>query len=342
MFVSAHLRVNADDYHYFLAGKTVDEYCGEEIDSIDREIDEIGTSGLYSVLLEPAGIGLEVYNLHTNPGHDVDLARQHDPDPKLVGGNFTPLNPPVIRLLFRPYVDLLCLLFHLCSIDLQRASTHYDIVYKKPASNDIITAMAYNITTDVPIAHGQFPPQYSFQPAPQTDTDLARAFSFLDPISGNADATGHNSRISRIMNSTHSSHMLGEMFEDTFANRAAVPPPPCASADAVCFPPLMHNPLRDCKPSPSLGDSTGCRARLIDGRASPPRTGLFDEYKPNNHHNAGFQPEMYRSPEDHAQAEKQKKRAKERDKTVKTARVSKTGKIDRMRMVVPRRTAIKS
>lgn len=106
----------------FLVDQTVDYYAGTEIELPDREIDELGLTALYNILLEPLGIGLEVYNLHDNPGATVDLAREHPPKPSLLGGVYTPLNPPIICLLFRP--------------------THYDLIYKQPAQHCVQVQLA--------------------------------------------------------------------------------------------------------------------------------------------------------------------------------------------------------
>jgi ubiquitin thioesterase protein OTUB1 len=81
-------------------------YCSDVIEKVDHEIEHVGITLLYNVLLKPANIVLEIAYLDRSPGSQVNVYRFPD------GASGEPTSPlaPVIYLLYRP--------------------DHYDILYK--------------------------------------------------------------------------------------------------------------------------------------------------------------------------------------------------------------------
>ncbi|KAB8356699.1 hypothetical protein FH972_024275 [Carpinus fangiana] len=281
--------------HILYPMRTLEQYCGEEIDTLDREIDEIGTSALYDVMLRPAGIGLEVYNLHTNPGEDVDLARKHDPSPTRLGGEYTPLNPPVIRLLFRPIEPDMSLasfgppLFGNLFPNNSKTGTN------ARQTSTFIDLFGSNHNTDRLSSHIPCATHMSgltkVEPTVPSDTQLVLTWSEENHFPTFPGLAGHSRDRS---SSDHS--QIGccdnavQLYQDNISHYEMTRD---ASSEPIC---------------------------LIDDCASPPRTTLFDEYKTNNHHNASFQPEIYLSPEEYAKTEQQKKRCKAHQRVKQSGR----------------------
>ncbi|KAF2720344.1 cysteine proteinase [Polychaeton citri CBS 116435] len=111
MCIITHLRsltkawmvTNPNDYEAFCEGHTIDQYADDNIMPVTSEIDHVGMSALNSVLLAPAGIGLEVSYLDQSVGTEVNV-HSFERD----GSGVPTIH--VVRLLYRP--------------------GHYDILYK--------------------------------------------------------------------------------------------------------------------------------------------------------------------------------------------------------------------
>lgn len=86
----------------FLDEDTTLEKYVESMRTPDKEIEELGVKALAEVLFQPAGFGLRVLNLHTNDGPEVDTYEYSTPSTTVIGGCYTPHNPAVTCLLFRP------------------------------------------------------------------------------------------------------------------------------------------------------------------------------------------------------------------------------------------------
>lgn len=89
------------DYEPFLE-LPLETYCSSVIELPEQEIEEHGLRALCDALLAPAGIGLEVINLHNNPGQIADTNTYHTPPHPPHGGPFNEFNTPMVRLLFTP------------------------------------------------------------------------------------------------------------------------------------------------------------------------------------------------------------------------------------------------
>lgn len=72
---------------------TIDKFV-DEMKLVEFQLEEISTAALYDFVLEPAGFGLEVLNLHRNAGDTVDSISRI---PLRLAGEDT-----IIRLLYRP------------------------------------------------------------------------------------------------------------------------------------------------------------------------------------------------------------------------------------------------
>lgn len=88
----------------------VEDYCNNILFLPDEEIDETGLRALNDTFLLPAGLSLEVVNLHNNSGSEADVINYPSPDNVAEGGIYNSGNQPTVRLLFTP--------------------GHYDIIYK--------------------------------------------------------------------------------------------------------------------------------------------------------------------------------------------------------------------
>ena len=73
----------------------MDAYCQYQMQS-NTEIEEVGIQALCNIIVEPAGLGLEIVDLNTEPKTFVDVYTRVLPRISEDG----PL--PIIRLLFRP------------------------------------------------------------------------------------------------------------------------------------------------------------------------------------------------------------------------------------------------
>ncbi|KAM0326376.1 hypothetical protein ACHAQA_006978 [Verticillium albo-atrum] len=111
LLAGSWLKGNPDDFEPFLVGSGgLLQWCNENIEVPDREIDHIGITLLTSILLKPIGFVLEITYLDRTPGSQANVYRLPEEttgqDPANLG--------PIIYLLYRP--------------------AHYDILYHKNAS----------------------------------------------------------------------------------------------------------------------------------------------------------------------------------------------------------------
>lgn len=125
LLTSAWMQTHAADYAAFLGfGQTVKEYCSQNIETVNCEIDHVGISALSEALLKPAGFALHVLYLDRTPGEEINGhhfgATESD--------GLTMQNPPTLRLLYRP--------------------GHYDILYK---AEDVEPPMQQPIATQAPL-----------------------------------------------------------------------------------------------------------------------------------------------------------------------------------------------
>ena len=99
------MRTHKENFEMYME-VPIKDYCENVIEAIDREIEELGIRALTDLLISPAGYGLEVINLHDNPGSHVDVMPYAEPDKSSFRGAFSASNPPIVRLFFYPYVVL--------------------------------------------------------------------------------------------------------------------------------------------------------------------------------------------------------------------------------------------
>ncbi|CRK47568.1 hypothetical protein BN1723_007625 [Verticillium longisporum] len=111
LLAGSWLKGNANDFEPFLVGSGgLLQWCNENIEVPDREIDHIGITLLANILLKPIGFVLEITYLDRTPGSQANVYRLPEEatgqDPANLG--------PIIYLLYRP--------------------AHYDILYHKMSS----------------------------------------------------------------------------------------------------------------------------------------------------------------------------------------------------------------
>lgn len=87
------MKSNPAKYMYHIEDKTVDEHC-LSIQSTEAEIDDVDNQALYDILLEPAGLGLDILDLNRYNGDSIYVQSRM---PERAAGNDC-----VIRLLYRP------------------------------------------------------------------------------------------------------------------------------------------------------------------------------------------------------------------------------------------------
>nr|POE89984.1 ubiquitin thioesterase otubain-like [Quercus suber] len=92
---SAWMKTRPDAWANWLPGQSVDRYCDEQVMPIGSEIDSVSLHALKDVLLEPAGIALEVIYLDRSVGSEVNTLHLES----VTSGDFT---TGIIRLLYRP------------------------------------------------------------------------------------------------------------------------------------------------------------------------------------------------------------------------------------------------
>jgi hypothetical protein len=101
LLASAWVQTHPDDFRHFVPMGDVKAYCANNIEPTQCEADNIGIAALAEALVKPAGFGLEVWYLDRSPGEEINRSFYAEP----TDHHHMPLaNPPMLRLLYRPYV----------------------------------------------------------------------------------------------------------------------------------------------------------------------------------------------------------------------------------------------
>ncbi|KAG6290836.1 hypothetical protein E4U09_004218 [Claviceps aff. purpurea] len=107
LLAATFLKANAATYEPFIpGGQSVAGYCGQNIEVVNREIEQLGIIALVNILLKPLNFVLEIAYLDRSPGSQVNRYRFPD---EANGKDVMELGP-IIHLLYRP--------------------DHYDILYQ--------------------------------------------------------------------------------------------------------------------------------------------------------------------------------------------------------------------
>ena len=94
ILTSAWIKTRSDQYSHFVLPQTVAEYCAQEIDPVSSEINETGIVAITEVLLQPAGVSLEVIYLDRSEGSEANVHHY----------GLATAPQSTIRLLYRPCV----------------------------------------------------------------------------------------------------------------------------------------------------------------------------------------------------------------------------------------------
>lgn len=97
MLTSAWMKTNPGRYQPFLE-VPVDVYCDSNITPQMVEIDHVGLMALVDCIILPASLAVEVFYLDRSEGDEPTVHRFA----KTEGDYVTPIDAPVIRLLYRP------------------------------------------------------------------------------------------------------------------------------------------------------------------------------------------------------------------------------------------------
>ena len=92
------MQTHEEKFQPFLLDKDVIQYCKISVEPHLSEIEHVGITAIFDLLLKPIGFGLEVLYLDRSPGNEVntyELKSIESDESKL-------LNVPIIRLLYRP------------------------------------------------------------------------------------------------------------------------------------------------------------------------------------------------------------------------------------------------
>ncbi|KAF2104765.1 cysteine proteinase [Rhizodiscina lignyota] len=104
VLTGAWMRTHSEDYEPFIQGQNFDDYVSRNIEATQSEIEHLGLSALFDVLLKPAGFALEVMYLDRSAGTEL---YPHRMEPTDNAGMVLP-NSPTLRLLYRPgHYDIL-------------------------------------------------------------------------------------------------------------------------------------------------------------------------------------------------------------------------------------------
>ena len=102
MLVSCYMNENASAYADFLPeGLTVDQYRQAHIDPASAEMEEMSLKCAYDMLLDPAGIVLEISYLDRSPGDKVNV-HLYEPEKADKAAQLNAGRKPMIKLLYRP------------------------------------------------------------------------------------------------------------------------------------------------------------------------------------------------------------------------------------------------
>ncbi|KAG6040917.1 hypothetical protein E4U41_006638 [Claviceps citrina] len=107
LLAATFLKANDATYEPFIpGGQSVADYCSQNIEVINREIEQLGIIALVNILLKPLNFVLEIAYLDRSPGSQVNRYRF----PEEANGKDVIDLGPIIHLLYRP--------------------DHYDILYQ--------------------------------------------------------------------------------------------------------------------------------------------------------------------------------------------------------------------
>lgn len=127
LLAATYLKSNASTYDSFVPdGQGIASYCSQNIEVVNREIEQLGIIALVNILLKPVNLVLEIAYLDRSPGSQVNKYRfpeeANEHDASELG--------PTIYLLYRP--------------------DHYDILYRLPtAEKHADTSPAAPVTMQV-------------------------------------------------------------------------------------------------------------------------------------------------------------------------------------------------
>lgn len=126
LLAATYLKAHAATYEPFIpGGQSVAAYCSENIEVINREIEQLGIEALVHVLLKPVNFVLEIAYLDRSPGSQVNQYRfpeeANEKDVSALG--------PIIYLLYRP--------------------DHYDVLYRAPTIHAPVTASPAPVSLQV-------------------------------------------------------------------------------------------------------------------------------------------------------------------------------------------------
>lgn len=87
------------DYYQPFLDRPVKVFCETQIEPYGIEIEHVGLMALIDCLILPAGLAVEVFYLDRSDGDEVNVHRFEDMETE---GMITPIDAPVLRLLYRP------------------------------------------------------------------------------------------------------------------------------------------------------------------------------------------------------------------------------------------------
>lgn len=126
LLAATFLKANAETYEPFIpGGQSVNEYCGQNIEIVNREIEQLGIMALVGVLLKPVNLVLEIAYLDRSAGSQVNQYRF----PEEANGKDVLTLGPIIHLLYRP--------------------DHYDILYRAPNTHTSGTSSSPPVSLQV-------------------------------------------------------------------------------------------------------------------------------------------------------------------------------------------------
>ena len=98
MLTGAWMKLNSNQFESYLAGMTVEQYVGAEVEPDGRDVEQPSMHALYDCIFKPAGITIDVVYLDRTSG---DQAMIYSLEPQSVReGSFTNIRDPVMSLLY--------------------------------------------------------------------------------------------------------------------------------------------------------------------------------------------------------------------------------------------------
>lgn len=126
LLAATFLKANAVAYEGFIPdGQSMAGYCSQNIEVVNREIEQLGIIALVNILLKPLNFVLEIAYLDRSPGNQVNRYRFPD---EANGKDVLELGP-MIHLLYRP--------------------DHYDILYQSLAVHEAAPTASPQLTLEV-------------------------------------------------------------------------------------------------------------------------------------------------------------------------------------------------